>query len=194
MTHQSRSTKPPVTRMPDARRSDAGDRIRTAPTAKTAATTPAAPSTAPHAGKRPDTAHPVDASPRATDTTVGPPAWVAVAERALNLREPDRQALRDARLVSQFRAFALSSQADVIAGLIADHPDMHGTDPGPGEDIAAGTAEVTVVSDGTLPSIPLATTLTPQQITAMIAAQDDPWAIDRDTGTPGRAGRRTISI
>jgi ATP-dependent Zn protease len=108
---------------------------------------------------------------------------VAVAERALNLREPGRQSLRDAGLMSQFTAFALSTQADVIAGLIADHPDMNGADTSAGDAIGAGIDGVTIVSGRTWPSVPLATKLTPPQIAGMIAAQDDPWAIDRDAGT-----------
>lgn len=168
--------------MPDARRSKAGDRMHTAPAAKTPAITAGTTPTAPHAGKCPNTAHPVDTTPRATGTSDSPPAWVAVAERALNLREPDRQALRDARLVSQFRAFALSTQAEFIAGVIADHPDLDETDISAGDFNDDGTDGVTSLSGGTLPSIPLATTLTAPQIAAMIAAQDDPWAIDRDTG------------
>ena len=164
MTHQPRSTTHPVTRMPDVRRSNAGPRAHTAPPGSTA-TTPAIPaatgttSMAPHAGLRPGTAHPADSGARASGTDDGRPAWIAVAERALNLREPGRQALRNARLVSQLRVFALSTQADFIAGLIADHPDMDGTNPGPGKNNTAGadTDGVTVVSDGTLPSIPLVT-------------------------------------
>ncbi|SHF55554.1 ATP-dependent Zn proteases [Loktanella atrilutea] len=183
MTHQPRSTTPPVTRMPDACRSKACDRMRTALAAKTATIPPATgtTSTALLAGLRHGPAHPVDTGPHSIGMSDGPPAWVAVAERALNLREPDRKALRDARLVSQFRAFALSTQAEFSAGLIADHPDMDGT--GAGGATGAEADGMTIAFDGTSPAIPLATTLTAPQITAMITTQDDPWAIDRDTGT-----------
>ncbi|UTH43872.1 AAA family ATPase [Loktanella salsilacus] len=183
MTHQSRSTTPPITRMPDVRRSDTGDRIHAAPTAKTAATTLETTASELHVGLRRATAHPVDTGLRAVGMTDGTPAWVAVAERALNLREPDRQALRDAHLTSQFHAFAQCAQAEFIAGLIADHPEMDEADTCVHDATCAGTVGLSSFSDATLPSIPLATTLAPQQITAMIAVQDDPWAIDRDTGT-----------
>lgn len=170
MTQMPRPATHSAAQMPKGHSKTARDLMPTAHSA-TVTSTDAIIAATRHDDLPPHAVHTLSANRDSPDPDQSRPAWTALAERALTLRVPERQAFRSSGQISPLSASALSAQAEFMADLIADHPDLD------------GVAHSAIAShpDPAYRSTPLARTLTSQQITAMIAAQDDPWAMDRDT-------------